>query len=473
VSDLHPAIPISKEEILIQMSRFTSAAITSVFALLALCLSAEPVNAGVVLLGDGLVPGNATDFSGLTGNYAGNPAFPKDRLGAYGSAIAYTGHDNLYVMANDRGYADGTVDYNDRIQYFQIGVQVDPGNPNHAVVSPVLVDTKLLTNASGVNFTGFSGAFNPATYPAGALRLDAEGIRVGHNGELYISDEYGPYIYQFDQNGHQTGTIELPSKYSITNPSASADSELQNNNIGRQTNRGMEGLAISPDGRYLFGMMQNALLQDHALNGSFARVGLNNRIIRVDLQTGKTEEYVYQIQTAGVGTGTNEIVAINDHEFLVIERDNRTTTNATKSIYKIDINGATDVSNTGTDPSNGLPQGALPSGVMAVQKSLFLDIRSALNGAGLPIPEKIEGLSFGPDLADGRHLLFVTTDNDLGATNPSNIYAFAITPDALPGYVPQSFIPEPGSIVLVSSGILIATAIGWVKRRGLTRSSVA
>jgi Esterase-like activity of phytase len=246
--------------------------------------------AEITFLGVGQVPGDATDLSGLTGNYADDPQFPKNRLGAFGSAIAYTGTGNLYVMSNDRGYADGTVDYNDRVQYFQIGVQLNAGNPNQATITPQLVDTKLLYNSSGVNYTGFSGAFNPSTYPAGALRLDPEGLRVGFNGQLYISDEYGPYVYQFDRNGHQTGTIAVPIKYSITNPSASGDAELQNNVIGRQTNRGMEGLAISPDGRYLFGMMQNALIQDHALNASFGRVGLNNRILKVDLQTGQTSE---------------------------------------------------------------------------------------------------------------------------------------------------------------------------------------
>src|SRR5262245_38721487 len=256
-------------------------------------MGAGRVEAGITFLGVGQVPGDATDLSGLTGDYANDPQFPKDRLGAFGSAIAYTGSGDLYAMTNDRGYADGTVDYNDRVQYFRIGVQLNPGDPNRATITPQLVDTRLLFNTSGENFSGFSGAFNAATYPAGALRLDPEGLRIGFHGQTYISDEYGPYIYQFDRNGHQTGTIAVPSKYSITNPSALPDVELQTNNIGRQINRGMEGLAISPDGRYLFGLMQNSLIQDHGLDANFNRVGLDNRILKVDLQTGQTSEYVY------------------------------------------------------------------------------------------------------------------------------------------------------------------------------------
>ena len=48
--------------------------------------------------------------------------------------------------------------------------------------------------------------------------------------------------------------------------------------------------------------------------------------------------------------------------------------------------------------------------------------------------EKIEGVTFGPDLADGRRLLLVTSDNDLAPAADSLIYAFAIDPALLPGF---------------------------------------
>ena len=47
------------------------------------------------------------------------------------------------------------------------------------------------------------------------------------------------------------------------------------------------------------------------------------------------------------------------------------------------------------------------------------------------MPEKIEGLAFGPDLEDGRRLLLVTSDNDFVSQNPSYIYAFAVPRKAL------------------------------------------
>ncbi len=61
------------------------------------------------------------------------------------------------------------------------------------------------------------------------------------------------------------------------------------------------------------------------------------------------------------------------------------------------------------------------------------------------IAEKIEGLTWGPDLPDGRRLLYVVSDNDLVPKNPTQIYAFAIDEALVTSpldYEPQ-FLPGP------------------------------
>jgi hypothetical protein len=42
------------------------------------------------------------------------------------------------------------------------------------------------------------------------------------------------------------------------------------------------------------------------------------------------------------------------------------------------------------------------------------------------MPEKIEGLTFGPKLADGRETLLVGTDNDFESKAASYIWVFAV-----------------------------------------------
>jgi Uncharacterized protein conserved in bacteria len=409
----------------------------AVLSLVILILNASTLWAatpGITLIGRGFVDGSALDESGLKGIIcqADNPTncVSKSLLGGFGSAIAFTGYDDVFIAAPDRGPFDGltSASYRDRVHFFRITTLVRAPFPN---IKVELLDTRLLRNKSDQPFSGAAGAFNlslDADSPS--LRFDPEGIRVSPNGTFYISDEYGPYILEFDRKGRLLRRISVPSKFAIANPSADPNAELLGNTSGRQANRGMEGLAISPDGRFLFGMMQNALIQDHGLNpGTTDRLGLNNRILKIDLLTGETREYVYVLDAINRGQGVSEILAINDHEFLVIERDNRSNLQVPpqaptrKTIYKINLTGATDVS-----AVDSLPAGALPAGVVPVSKSLFIDLLDADFNLAPTIAEKIEGLAWGPDLPDGRHVLYVVSDNDLNPSLPTQIYAFAIDP---------------------------------------------
>lgn len=90
-----------------------------------------------------------------------------------------------------------------------------------------------------------------------------------------------------------------------------------------------------------------------------------------------------------------------------------------------------------------LPQTApLPADITPVSKALFIDLLASDFGlAGSDFPEKIEGLAFGPDLADGRHLLLVTSDNDFVGTQDTRVLAFAIERGARPGFAPQILTP--------------------------------
>jgi len=215
-------------------------------------------------------------------------------------------------------------------------------------------------------------------------------------------------------------------------PSDDPNTELGKNAFGRQSNRGVEGLAISPDGSKLYGMMQNALIQDGGLDGDLKRVGLNNRIVEIDVETGATREFVYVLDKKSYGV--NEIVALNDHEFLVLERDsNAGTAAAFKRLFKIGIAGASDVRDVKQLPVSGQTAGVIP-----VAKARFLDLLDPAHGlVGATFPEKIEGLAFGPDLPDGRRMLVVTNDNDFVAENANNFYVFAIETWLPPNYQSQ------------------------------------
>jgi hypothetical protein len=377
------------------------------WALIALTIStAWAAPPGITMIGRGSIPGNALDKSGLKGNIcqAANSAscIPKATLGGLGSAITYSGHDDVFVAAPDRGPFDGLTDtpYLNRVHLLQIKTRVGAPFPN---ISTTLLATRLLKNEFGQTLVGATGALN-VNNPRLTLRFDPEGIRIGLLGTLLISDEYGPYVFEFAPNGRLLRRLDVPAKFAIDLPNADANRELLDNLSGRQANRGMEGLAITPNDRFLFGQMQNALLQDHGLNpGTTDRLGVNGRILKLDLLTGKTREYVYIVDAINRGQGVSEILAINDHEFLVLERDNRSWLAAEpqaptrKTIYKIDVSGATDVSQV-----ESLPEGALPGDIVPVAKSKapFIDLLDPAFGLQLKdanaISEKVEGLAWVP-----------------------------------------------------------------------------
>ena len=409
--------------------------------------------AGIALVGIGYIPGTALDLSGLTGKIcqAGNPnnCIPRATLGGLGSDLTYTGHDEVYIAAPDRGPFDGLTDveYLDRVHFLHITT-----NPVTKQVTSTLLDTRLLKNEFGKTFVGRTSAFDPDNNDLSTLRFDPEGIRVSPDGTFFVSDEYGPYLFEFNRQGHLVRRIEVPSAFAIASPNADPNLELLDNTSGRQANRGMEGLAISPDGNTLFGMMQNALLQDNALTpGTVNRVSFNTRILKVELSTGTTKEYVYVLDAFDRGQGVSEILAINDQEFLVVERDNRSwlaeipvpLAPTRKIIYRIKLDGASDVT------GKTLPATGLPAGVVPVDKKPFINLLEPDFGLHLnnakAIAEKIEGLAWGPDLPDGRHLLYVISDNDLSLKNPTQIYAFAIDDAALevPLNLQQQTLPGP------------------------------
>jgi hypothetical protein len=380
---------------------------------------AGPARADIKLLARARIPADATDKSGLTDTLSDGT--PHNRLGSCGSAIAYTGSGHRYVLLSDRGPKDGTTRYQCRFHLFDIR----PGKGD-TTLKVSLLDTKILKDESGRPFVGLSSAID-ADRPARSLRLDPEGVRVGPAGALFVSDEYGPFLYEFDGEGRRRRAFPVPARFLVARPHGDPKTELALNKTGRVPNRGMEGLAISPDGRKLYGCMQGPLIQDGG------RAGTNVRILELDTRTNATREFLYPLE--GSHTGVSEILAVNDREFLVLERTGKSSKPVTR-IYKIDISRASDI--TGRD---ALPKKGVPAGVVPVAKTLFLDLRHPRFGlAGPDFPVKVEGLAFGPDLPDGRRLLLVSSDNDI-AGEPTHLFAFAIDRADLPNFKGQTWAP--------------------------------
>lgn len=392
--------------------RFNLHCCTLLLSLSASCFPARLLADDLRLMGRAEIPAGQSDLSGERGTLEGG--IPANQWGGFGSGIAYLGRGNRYAVISDRGPADGATAY--RCRYHVVDIAVSSKSPQPVTVT--LCETHLLCDSSGRSLIGSLSAL-PSSGDVRGVRLDPEAIRATPRGTLFISDEYGPSIGEYTPSGRQIGWLPIPARFRVKQPSADPAQELPPaNSSGRQPNRGLECLAISPDGSTVYALLQSPLIQDGALDDMNKRIGINIRLLEIKVATGTTKEYLYQLDDPS--NGLNEIEFLAPGRFLVIERDSKAGSEAAfKKIMEISLAGATDISKINTLPTKDLPESVKP-----VTKRVFLDLLDPQwNLAGPAFPEKIEGIAFGPRTQDGSRLLIITSDNDF-LPAATQIYAF-------------------------------------------------
>ena len=476
-----------------------------VLSALVAALFATPAFAGPSVIAVGSLSGSFSDLSGLSGTLENGAT--KSLLGGMGSGLAWAG-GSTFLALPDRGpnasdytggtAVDKTTSYIDRFHTVTLQLnQTASGSGFNYSLTPALNKTTLLYSATPLSygstsglpsgtpsentankfyFTGRSDGFGSGTsLSASNARFDPEAIRVSADGRsVFVSDEYGPYVYQFDRRtGERIRTYDLPGSgpgnLGVAKESAVGATEISANSSGRVANKGMEGLAITPDGKTLVGFMQSALLQDGG-DGKKA-----NRIVTIDVATGATKEYAYNNAIGGKSFNSSEILAVNDHQFLVLERDGKGlgdgSSAAVKQVWAVDLAGAEDIS--------GI-SGEAALLAKAPSKKLFLDLKAALNAFGITddkIPAKLEGMAFGEDIIENGsifHTLYVANDNDFASIAGDNqffVFKFAdadLTAAGVSSYTAQSIaaIPEPESYATLLAGLGL---LSFVARRRLNR----
>ena len=321
-----------------------------------------------------------------------------NQIGGLGGAISYTGKGNIYIMTPDRGPGAGETSYKERF-YF---VEINPPSPKSKHKNnPRIVGMHYLRKEKGIPFTGDASAYDQ-TNSKDSLRLDAEGVRIAPNkNHLIISDEYGPFIYEFDiKSGIRVRSINIPKKFLIDIPSKKGKEETEKNISGRQSNRGFEGLAITPSGNRLFAITQDPLIQDCDNKYESRLYGTKNRLLEISLKHGAYREYEYILDSPE--NGVSEILSIDDNKMLALERDNMSGKESrSKKVYLVNIDGATNIHEI---PSLSKNHQEAEIEITPVKKKLLIDLQKiGIND----IPEKVEGMTFGPDLDEKTSLLVI------------------------------------------------------------------
>jgi hypothetical protein len=235
------------------------------------------------------------------------PAAQRDRFGeTFGSFSAFAfqpgtwrrerdgSYRGILYGQPDRGYnGAGTTNYIPR--YNRLAVTFRPASAGAATQDQVLlelVDSVRFAEADGRPFTSLdpvsAGTGTRPGFPAlpqafnGRLSLDAEGIVVNADGSVWVSDEYGPYVFRFSAEGRLLSALRPPEalipkrggadSFASNNPGAGQPAPSPADPVtGRQNNQGLEGLALSPDGKTLFTLLQSAARQDGGTGGTGPR----------------------------------------------------------------------------------------------------------------------------------------------------------------------------------------------------------
>lgn len=263
-------------------------------------------------------------------------------------------------------------------------------------------------------------------------------MRKDKNGNLWFGDEFGPYLVKTNAQGEvqrrEIGMLGVasPQNEAVVNGTLSPT-------LGRSS--GFEGMAINPNGDRLYTLLEGTVTGDPTKT-----LRINAFDVNTEAYTG--QQWNYRLDAAGTNIG--DMTAINDHEFLIIERNGATATSGTpfKKIFKIDLNQV--------DASGN---------VLKTEVVNLMDIADPhdLNGDGssaFTFPfTTIESV-----LILDAHTLLVANDNNYPGTGGRNLGSD--NTEFLKIHLDQalnvSAVPEPGSYALLLGGLGM---IGFKLRR--------
>lgn len=232
---------------------------------------------------------------------------------------------------------EGFFQLNDRRRRVGLAIVADqtvyPGsvnstNPNGIPVDVTLKSRRLLTGGD----------------------FDLESFRKDPNGSYWFGEEFGPFLLNVSESGELLRPpVAIPNLLNLGNnplvqsPDNPAFASLPTDadrvraaNLPRS--RGFEGMALNASGTRLYPLLEGALTTDPD----------NRRLLMYEYDlagkrfTGKTFSYRLESPTHAIG----DLTAINDNEFIVIERDNLqgdpnnpafTNPAQFKRLYKIDL----------------------------------------------------------------------------------------------------------------------------------------
>lgn len=245
--------------------------------------------------------------------------------------------------------------------------------------------------------------------------FDPEGIVKLADGSFWLAEEYAPSLVRVAADGR---VQERLVPVGLEGDLAGADYEVTGSLPAilrkRAVNRGFESVALSPDERFLYALVQSPL--GNPDRDTFKR-SRQARLLEIDLaDRAVVGEFVYVMDTPDSfpededarqkDVKLSEMMALGTGDLVVLERVDRGT-----RLQRVSLLGATNLLGSDWDDEATRPsleeldaEELRASGVTPVTKALWFD--SAAHGG---LPAKLEGMT-----RTGDGVLVLINDNDFG-----------------------------------------------------------
>lgn len=312
------------------------------------------------------------------------------------SALDHDPASGLWVaLSDDRSELQPARFYTLRVQPLERGLRVEP------------VGVTTLRQASGQPF--------PRRQSGGEV-VDPEGLRLLPGGRRLLWCSEGdervnqpPTLREARIDGGHVRDFDVPALLRSGRPGS-----------GPRSNQTFEGLALTPDARTAWVSMEAALQQDGPEPG-VGRPGGPCRFTAFDLTNGRAVRQVAYLPDAVphapsipggfADNGVSEILMLDAHRMLVLERSYSMGVGNSLRLYRIDTRAGSD--------TLALPE--LGDGnFRACPKHLVADF----DQLGLSRLDNTEGMCWGPRLPNGHRSLVVVSDDNFSARQVTQFAAF-------------------------------------------------
>ncbi len=242
-----------------------------------------------------------------------------------------------------------------------------------------------------------------------SLRIDPKSDQVLWSSEGDYRDGFDPHLRRVDDLGHVKAQVPLPAFMHFDKDGAQ----------GPRDNLTTEGLSYSRDGRTLWVSVEAPLIEDGP--PPTAEHGASTRLLHLTRNGRLLATYAYPLDAVShqqpglhADNGISEILLADPHHLWVLERAGEEY--APKNyrfhcrLYAVDLGSAPPV------------KGRTLAAARPLRKRLIVDF----DQLGLDHVDNLEGMSFGPRLADGHRSLVIVSDDNFSAVQVNQFLVFSV-----------------------------------------------